>query len=111
MAVSEASIVFTTVSDDESASRIARTLVEEGLAACVQRVPIRSTYAWQGRIEESEELLLLVKTTVSSCDAIERRLHELSPYQVPEVITIDAARVSPAYAAWLAAACKGTKGQ
>ena len=111
MAVSEASIVLTTVSDDECASRIARTLVEESLAACVQRLPIRSTYAWQGRVEESSEILLLVKTTVSACEAVEKRIHELSPYQVPEVIALDAARVAPAYAAWLAAACRGTDRQ
>ena len=58
----EASVVMTTVADDDTASRLARALVDEGLAGCVQRLPIRSTYTWQGRTEDATEVLLLVKT-------------------------------------------------
>ena len=104
--MAEASVVMTTVGDDDAAARLARALVEEGLAGCVQRVPIRSTYTWQGRVEDGTEVLLLVKTLPASVPAVERRILELSPYDVPEVIAVDASRVAPAYAAWLAAACK-----
>ncbi len=111
MPTPDASVVMTTVPDDDLASRIARSLVEQGLAACVQRLPIRSTFAWQGRIEEASEILLLIKTTKASFEALERRIHEMSPYQVPEVIALDVARAAPAYAAWLTDSCKGTKHQ
>jgi periplasmic divalent cation tolerance protein len=104
----DASVVMTTVPDDEVASRIASALVREGLAACVQRLPIRSTYAWQGRVEDASEVLLLIKTTRASFEALERRICEMSPYDVPEVIALDVTGVAPAYAAWLAESCKGT---
>ena len=106
MAAPKASVVMTTVPDEATAEHIARTLVDEGLAACVQRTPIRSTYTWQGRVEDAVEVLLLVKTLAASYAAVERRIVELSPYDVPEIIALDAARIAPAYAAWLAAACR-----
>jgi periplasmic divalent cation tolerance protein len=104
----DASVVMTTVPDDDVASRIASALVAEGLAACVQRFPIRSTYAWQGRVEDASEVLLLIKATSASFGAIERRIREMSPYEVPEVIALDVTRAAPAYVAWLAESCKGT---
>jgi len=102
----KALVVMTTVPDDAVAERIARALVDEGLAGCVQRIPMRSTYTWQGGVEDAAEVLLLVKTVPASWGALERRIVELSPYEVPEVIALDVARVAPAYAAWLGAACK-----
>ena len=109
MANSDALIVMTTVPDDALAERVARSLVEEGLAGCVQRVPIRSTYTWEGSVEESAEALLVVKTTEACWAALEQRIRDLSPYDVPEVIAVKASHVAPAYAAWLAGACAPRK--
>ena len=106
-----ATIVMTTVPDDEQARRIARVLVEEGLAGCVQRLSIRSTYRWKDAVEDGHEVLLLIKTPAESRSAVERRIGELTPYEVPEVIAVDAGHVAPAYAAWLTAACKRESSQ
>ncbi len=105
MADSDAMIVMTTVPDDSTAERIARSLVEEGLAGCVQRTAIRSTYTWQGKVEDAAEVLLIVKTTKACWSALESRIHALSPYDLPEVLAVETSHVAPAYAAWLAAAC------
>lgn len=92
-----------TCPDADSAARIARTLVEERLAACVTRLPgARSCYRWEGRVEEATEELLMIKTTLARLDALERRLHELHPYEVPEFLTFPAGG-SPAYLDWVAA--------
>lgn len=96
-------LVHCTVPDADSAARIAHTLVEEGLAACVSQLPgARSTYRWQGAIEQAQEILLLIKTTRAYFDALCERLVALHPYEVPEVIGVEAAEVHAAYAAWVA---------
>ena len=95
-------IVLTTVGDRESAERVARTLVEERLAACVSVVPgLRSFYWWEGELTEDSELLLVIKTLESAYDRLESRLREIHPYQVPEIVALRAARVSQAYLAWM----------
>jgi periplasmic divalent cation tolerance protein len=109
MASSDALVVMTTAPDDEVAERLARALVEEGLAGCVQRLPIRSTYSWEGRVEEGTEVLLVIKTTEACWSALARRVQALSPYDVPEVVAVRSSHVAPAYAAWLAGACAPRK--
>ena len=97
-------LCLSTCPDTESAVRIARTLVEERLAACVNRLPgVASTYRWQGKIHEDAEVLLLIKTTRARFDALRARLLELHPYEVPELIALDIADGSAAYLAWLSA--------
>lgn len=93
-------MVLCTVPDDATAARIARSLVEEGLAACVNRLPVASTYAWQGRICEDSEVLLLVKAGASRYAALEARLVELHPYDLPEVIAFDTDAGLDRYLAW-----------
>jgi periplasmic divalent cation tolerance protein len=95
-------LCLSTGPDADTAERIARVLVEERLAACVNRVPgIRSTYRWQGEVHEDTEVLLLIKTTHERFDTLRTRLIELHPYEVPELIALDIATGLPVYLDWL----------
>lgn len=97
-------LVLTTCPDDATAARIARSLVDEGLAACVNRIAgVASTYRWQGTIHEDAEVLLLVKTTRGRFEALRVRLLALHPYALPELVALDIVDGSPYYLAWLAA--------
>lgn len=95
-------LALSTCPDAETAARIARVLVEERLAACVNRVPgIASTYRWQGRIHDDAEVLLLIKTTRGRFDALRSRLPELHPYEVPELIALEIREGHVPYLDWL----------
>jgi periplasmic divalent cation tolerance protein len=95
-------VVLTTVGNEDDAARLARALVERRLVACVNVVPgVRSIYRWQGAIQDDRELLLLVKTTAARLSEVTVALAELHPYDVPEVVALEAAMVAPSYAAWL----------
>lgn len=94
-------LVLSNVPDDDSAADIARALVEERLAACVNVLgACRSVYRWQGAVEEAEEVTILVKTTRRRHAACQQRLKELHPYEVPEIVTISPDAVWPSYASW-----------
>ena len=94
-------IVFSAV-PVESAEKLASTLVEERLAACVSVHPrVVSVYRWQGRVERAEEALLVVKTSDAALDRVIARLSEIHPYSVPEIVAIDAVRVNAAYLDWV----------
>ncbi len=91
----------------EAAGELARRLVEERLAACVNRVPgLRSVYRWEGRVEEDEEVLLLIKTPADRLEALKKRVPELHPYRVPEVLALPVADGHPPYLAWLVEATR-----
>ena len=95
-------IVLTTCPDAASAERIARALVEEGLAACVNILPpMRSIYRWKGKIEDASEQLLIIKSTVARFPAIRDRLRALHPYELPEIIAVPIVDGLPEYLAWL----------
>ena len=95
-------LCLSTCPDDETAAWIARTLVEDKLAACVNRVPgIASTYRWQGEIRQDTEVLLVIKTTRERFDDLRQRLAEMHPYEVPELVAFDIAEGLPAYLEWL----------
>jgi periplasmic divalent cation tolerance protein len=97
-----AMLVLSTLPGPEKAAEIARALVEERLAACVNLVPaVRSIYRWQGAISDDTETLAIIKTTAARYDELARRLVELHPYEVPEVIAIPVAAGHAAYLAWL----------
>ncbi len=84
------------------ASGIARTLVDERLAACVNVVPaVRSIYRWQGAVHAETEVLAIIKTTAERVAAMRARLVELHPYDVPEVIELPVAGGHAAYLAWI----------
>lgn len=98
-------VVLCTAPDRDVATRLARTLVEEGLAACVNVVPgVTSVYRWEGRVQQDAEVLLVVKTHPTRLAALEARVLELHPYDVPEFVVLAAAHASVAYLAWLAGA-------
>lgn len=95
-------VVYSTAPDAEVARRIARGLVERRAAACVQVIPgLHSTYRWEGRLEEADEVLLLVKTTRGRLADLELALRELHPYEVPECVAVEAVHVAAPYRAWV----------
>lgn len=95
-------VVFMTASSVEEARRIARTLVEEHLAACVNVVgSCRSVYRWKGEIVEDEEAMMFAKTRRDKFEEIVRRVTELHSYQVPEIIAVDLESLSDGYAGFL----------
>lgn len=86
----------------DAANRLARQVVAENLAACVNVLPAcRSVYRWQGKMEEAEEIPLLIKTSAAAYPALEARLAELHPYDVPEIIAFSIDYGLPAYLGWL----------
>lgn len=95
-------MVYVTVSSAAEGERIARALVEDRLAACVNRIAgVRSTYRWQGQLEQSDEELLLVKTSQERFAALARRVQELHSYEVPEVIAVPITAGNDSYLQWL----------
>ena len=97
-------VVLVTAPTPERAAELARTLVTERLAACGNVVPgLRSIYRWEGKVQEDEEALLLLKTTRGRFEALRDRVLALHPYQVPEVIALPVEAGSAAYLDWIAA--------
>jgi periplasmic divalent cation tolerance protein len=106
--VSERLVVLSTVQRAEDAERIARVLVERGLAACVNIVPgVTSVYRWQGRIEAEAERLLVIKTRAQRFEELRRELVALHPYELPEVIALPLAAGHAPYLDWLDASVAG----
>jgi periplasmic divalent cation tolerance protein len=95
-------IALSSCPDEPTAARLAETLVLEGLAACVNRVTgVRSTYFWDGRLQDDAEILLIIKTTVGRLPALEARLKALHPYEVPELVTIPVVGGNERYLDWV----------
>jgi periplasmic divalent cation tolerance protein len=96
-------LVLTTFANADAAANIIRILVEERLVACGTILPgVRSIYQWEGRIEDTQEVMVFLKTSASSLPALQARLLVLHPYETPEILALDSAAVSPAYAEWVA---------
>lgn len=97
-------IVLVTAPPD-AAHRLARSLVDAGLAACVNVIPgLRSVYRWQGAVHDDPESLLVVKTTAAGLEALLAALREQHPYEVPEALAVAPQEGSAAYLAWLRSA-------
>ncbi|MBI4264300.1 MAG: divalent-cation tolerance protein CutA [Acidobacteria bacterium] len=95
-------IVLTTLAADADAAALARTLVDERLAACVNVLPpMTSIYRWEGRVQEDREQQLVIKTAASQLGPLEARLRELHPYEIPEFLVLTVADGSEAYLGWL----------
>lgn len=95
-------VVLVTASSPEEAARVARALVDERLAACVNIVPgLRSIYRWQGRVEDATEVLLIVKTARHVLSALTERVRALHSYTVPEVIALPITGGDAPYLEWL----------
>jgi periplasmic divalent cation tolerance protein len=98
---STVAIVLTTLGADADAAALARTLVEERLAACVNILPpMTSVYRWQGKVEQDREQQVVIKTTADRIPALQLRLHQLHPYELPEFLILDASG-SEAYQIWV----------
>lgn len=93
-------LLRTTYPEEEAARRLARELVESGLAACVHVSPVRSTYRWGGALEEATEWLLEARTVAAGVERLWDRLLAGHPYEVPWVEALEGIRVPARYAAW-----------
>ena len=99
----QALLVITNLADMASARLLARALVEQRLAACVNMLPaVQSVYRWNDAIEETAEVTLLIKTTTARYAALEQAISALHPYELPEVIAMPISAGLPAYLGWIA---------
>lgn len=95
-------LVLCTCPEGETAHSLAKALVSEQLAACVNILPhLTSIYTWEGKLENSAESLLLIKTEKSIYPRLEERLKKLHPYEVPEIIALPIERGLPEYLHWV----------
>lgn len=95
-------VVLTTFSDQETAAQVVRTMVSENLAACGTILPsARSIYRWNEKIEDTGEVVVFFKIPGADEESFIKRLVELHPYDVPEVISFEPSRVHEAYARWV----------
>jgi len=101
--VAEFLLVVTTVAERGDAERLARALVERGLAACAQVEAIESVYAWQGKVEQGAELRILFKVASVAYDDAERTIRELHPYELPAIHAIAVERAWQPYRDWVEA--------
>jgi periplasmic divalent cation tolerance protein len=100
-------MVLTTAGSREEAERLARTLVEERLAACASLVPgVESVYRWKGQVEAATETMMVIKTGAEQVAALEKRLHELHSYETPEFLVLQVEAGSHAYVDWLLGSVK-----
>jgi periplasmic divalent cation tolerance protein len=100
--MTEVVLILTTVPDDGAGETLARTLVEERLAACVNVLPpMTSIYRWRGAVEHDSERQLVVKTTRHQIGAVRERIAQLHPYELPELLVLDVIDGSPGYLDWV----------
>lgn len=97
-------VVLTTLPDAEIAGKLARTLVELRLAACVNVLsPCQSFYRWQDDVQEDGEVPLIIKTTAELYPALETYLRQQHPYALPEIVALEVVQGLPEYLTWVAA--------
>jgi periplasmic divalent cation tolerance protein len=95
-------LALTTAGSRDEAEAIAQSLVESGLAACVNLISgVHSIYRWQGAVESAEEVLLLIKTTAANLDRVESALRAQHSYEVPEFLVLAPESASEPYLRWL----------
>ncbi|ACQ94409.1 CutA1 divalent ion tolerance protein [Tolumonas auensis DSM 9187] len=100
--MSDAIVVLCTCPDNTCARALAQTLLNEKLAACVNLIPqVTSLYCWQGKMEESQEVLLVIKSRRTLFGVLQQRIQTLHPYEVPEILAMPVLNGSPAYLQWL----------
>lgn len=101
--MSRAIMIWVTVPSEEVGVSIVERLVEERLVACGNLVPgLRSIYRWEGKVERSQEALLILKTLADRFDAVRERIVELHPYDCPEVLRTEVEDGHPPYLQWIA---------
>ncbi len=103
--MTEALVAMTTFASEEDAARVARVLVEERLIACANVLPgARSIYRWKDGVADEREVVVLMKTRKQDWAALMSRLHELHPYETPELVALRIAAGAPKYMEWLESA-------
>ncbi len=101
-------IVLVTAPDRGCAEGLAAGLVERRLAACVNLIPnLTSVYRWKDRVEQAEEMQLVIKTTAARLAGLEAFVRDQHPYDVPELIAVSVAYAEGAYLDWWRSACRG----
>ena len=105
--MTDALLVFTTLPSADKAAELAKVLVEERLAACANLLPaIRSIYRWQGKLQDENEVLVLLKTRAEHLERLKLRILELHPYEVPEILAVPVEAGYQPYLEWLAGETK-----
>jgi periplasmic divalent cation tolerance protein len=99
--MSDALVVLVTAPNDEQARVIARKLLEEKLAACINFVPIQSMYVWEGAIQDEAEVLLIIKSRQTAFHDLIAAVKAVHPYAVPEIISMPVVLGSEAYLKWI----------
>jgi periplasmic divalent cation tolerance protein len=95
-------LAITTTATEAEGKKIARELVESQLAACVNVIPgVRSIYRWEGRVEEAEEFLLVIKTTRPLTEEVRQAIAEMHSYELPEFVVLPIEAGSPEYLRWI----------
>ncbi len=98
--------IYITTGDEDEAREIGRALVTEKLAACVNILPVKSIYRWQGNIEEEGEVAIFVKTRDELVDQVIERVKQLHSYEVPCIVSFPIAKGNPDYLKWIGEATK-----
>jgi len=100
--MSDPIVVLVTCGSEEEATKIANSLVEEGVAACVNIIsPVRSIYRWEGKVWDEREWVLIIKTQKKRFEELEKKVKSLHSYSVPEIIGLPIVEGNPAYLKWL----------
>jgi len=100
----ETLLIITNCPNETTANAIALAVVEARLAACANILPrVQSIYHWQGVVESAAEVPLWMKSTAAAYPALEAKIRELHPYEIPEIIALPVTRALPAYLNWVAA--------
>ena len=94
-------MAMTTIDDEAAAAQLARRIVEHRLAACVQILTVRSVFSWEGAVDETRELLLLIKTRADRYEELEAFIREHHSYDVPEILQVPIVQGFAPYLAWM----------
>lgn len=93
--------IYITAGSEAEAGKIAKTLVEEKLVACVNMHPVHSIYRWKGKVEEEAEVAMLVKTRAELVERVSKRVKELHSYEVPCILVLNIEKGNPEYLKWI----------
>ena len=100
-------VALSTLGSEEEAVRLAKTLVERRLVACVNVLPgVRSFYRWEGRLADDREVFLIMKTRSERWEALSAAIAELHPYDVPELISLPLHGGAASYLSWVDASTR-----
>ncbi len=94
-------ILYTTVKNKKNAEKISDILIKEKLAACVNYFPVSSVYRWKNKVEKTSEFMLMCKTTRNNFKKLKKRMKEMHPYELPEIISINISEGDEKFLDWI----------